>query len=146
MEMLLQPANVVFIRMRQEKRIDVKPAFLVPIQPVAQLLRHIRRLVVLIVRSGADVDVDQNPPAAFELDQGHVPIVDAEMYRFHHLFYPPARAMKFPVSLFGLEPAQPSPHGMWGAGEWSTRCGDQSEKLSQLNREIGAFSRRMRRA
>ena len=39
-----------------------------------------------VVRRRADVDVDENASAGFKLNERHVAVVNAEVYRFHHLF------------------------------------------------------------
>ena len=58
MKMLLEPADMIFVGVSQEERIDVKPALVIAIEPLSELLCDVRRVVVRIVGCGADVDVD----------------------------------------------------------------------------------------
>jgi len=58
--MLFKPRAVVLIRVGDEEGIDVEPPVAVPRQPIPQGGRHIRRIFIRIIRSGADIDIDKD--------------------------------------------------------------------------------------
>lgn len=78
--MRLQAPDVIGVRMGEKEGIDIKAFLVIAIQELAELGRHIRRLVVLVVCCRPDIDVDENATAGFELDERHVAVTDLKVY------------------------------------------------------------------
>ncbi|AFJ02093.1 hypothetical protein Q7C_924 [Methylophaga frappieri] len=75
-----QASAMVLVRVAQQERIDIRPAVLIFLQSVAQILGDIARLTVRVVGVLPDVYVDQQGGCVevAELDEGHVPVVDGK--------------------------------------------------------------------
>ena len=78
MEMVAQTSDVVTVWMRQEENINVQTTLFVARKPILKIGGHIVGPVVGIIRSPADIDVDQDVLAIVKFDKGHIPIVDRE--------------------------------------------------------------------
>ena len=75
---------MVFVRVGDQEDIDVEPPLAVPGQPISQDGRHIRRIVIRIIRRSADIHVDKDLPPALELDKCHVAVADREKRDLRH--------------------------------------------------------------
>ncbi|WP_187147988.1 hypothetical protein [Nitrobacter winogradskyi] len=69
MKVIAQARDVVAMRVA---------ALVVPFKPTSQVFGHVRRVIVIVVRLTADVDVDEDALTIVEAHQDHVSVGDRE--------------------------------------------------------------------
>ena len=75
-EVLRQTTDMVLVRMGVEKTIDEEPTLFVALQLLAQQAHDVGRVVIRVVGTLADVDIDQQRLIVVEPQQRHVAVAD----------------------------------------------------------------------
>jgi hypothetical protein len=78
MEVIAQACDVVAVRVAQQEGIYTKATLVAPFEPASQVFRDVRRVVVVIVRPAADVNVDEDVLTVIEAHQHHISIGNRE--------------------------------------------------------------------
>ena len=73
MEMVAQAGDVVGVRVAQRERVHIEAAVVVTIKPVFQIFCDVRRLVVVVIGSAANIHVDENGLPVVELQEKSCP-------------------------------------------------------------------------
>jgi hypothetical protein len=78
MEMRAETTTMILVRMAEHKNVHVKPALSVVLKLSSQCCYNIWGWIARVVRSSANVHVDEKSSAAFKFDERHVPVADRE--------------------------------------------------------------------
>ena len=78
MKVLFQPTDVIFVWVAQQECIYIEPIEAIALQPPAEIRDHVWRIVVRVVCSRSDMEVDQDRLIIVQLNQSHVPVSNGE--------------------------------------------------------------------
>ena len=78
MKMIAQARDVVAMGMADQEGVDVEAALVVPLKPTSQIFGDVRRVVIVVVRLAADIDVDEDALTVVEAHQNHVSVGNRE--------------------------------------------------------------------
>ena len=74
MKVVVQAAYVIGVRVAHQEGVDVKTVVVVALEPVLQVLRDIRRVVVFVIGCAANIQVDEDGLPVVELQENDVPV------------------------------------------------------------------------
>lgn len=78
MKVVAQTRDVVAMGMANQEGVDVEATLIVPLKPASQVFGDVRRVVIVVVRLAADIDVDEDVLTIVEAHQNHVSVGDGE--------------------------------------------------------------------
>ncbi|WP_347265323.1 hypothetical protein [Nitrobacter sp.] len=78
MKVVAQARDVVAMRMADQEGVDVAAALIISFKPAFQVFGDVRRVVIVVVRLAADIDVDEDALTIVEAHQNHVSVGDGE--------------------------------------------------------------------